>query len=170
MPGSVRLGLLRHAKSAYPDDVPDARRPLADRGRREAALLGPLLMQRLGPPDLVLVSPATRTRQTWELASTGFAHHPATMVEAAVYDASVDDLLLLLRSLDKQYPVVLVVGHNPGLEELAAVLSEGHDTQARDRLVDKFPTSALAVLRCDRPWSRLVAGCGEVVSFDLARE
>lgn len=170
MATAVTLGLLRHAKSAYPDDVPDARRPLAERGRREAALLGPVLVERLGQPDLVLVSSATRTRQTWELASKAFSHHPYTQFEDVVYDASVEDLLLLLRSLDRAYPVVLIVGHNPGLEELAAVLSEGRDTEARDRLVAKFPTSALAVLKCDRSWSGLVAGCAEVVSFDLARE
>jgi phosphohistidine phosphatase len=164
------LALLRHAKSAYPEGVPDHHRPLAERGEREAPLAGRLLTERIGRPDLVIVSGATRARQTWELAAQVWPSPPHTVVDDRVYDAGVEDLVLLLRELDRPYQCVLVVGHNPGLEELAFALSDGQgDADAVRRMGTKFPTSALAVFEVTVAWSHLVNGSARLRSFDVAR-
>jgi phosphohistidine phosphatase len=164
------VALLRHAKSDWPEGVPDLRRPLAERGRRDAPVAGRLLFERVGLPDLVLVSPAQRTRETWDLAKASFPHPPHTEITEAVYDASVDDLLLLLRDVSTQVTTVVVVGHNPGLEELAFALDDGSgDRLATTRMGEKFPTAALAVLTTTREWSHLVFDSCRLRSFDVAR-
>ncbi|MDH4353087.1 MAG: histidine phosphatase family protein [Actinomycetota bacterium] len=164
------LGLLRHAKSAYPPGVPDARRPLSDRGARDAPEAGRRLAERLGVPDLVLVSTATRTQQTWAAAQTAFPHPPHHRAEHLIYDASVDDLLLLIRSLDEAVGTAVLVGHNPGLEEAAFALSgDRSDPDAVRAMSQKFPTSALAVLSVELPWAHVVPGSARLESFEVAR-
>lgn len=164
------LGLLRHAKSAYPEGVPDHARPLSERGERDAPVAGRLLRERIGAPDLVLVSTATRTQQTWSLVESAFPRPPHHADDARIYDASVDDLLLLLREVAARFRSVVVIGHNPGLEELAFTLSG--DASAPDAVAAmsvKYPTCALAVLTVDRPWEHLVPGAASLRSFDVAR-
>ncbi len=164
------VALLRHAKSDWPEGVPDLRRPLGERGRRDAPVAGRLLNEHMGVPDLVLVSPAQRTRETWELAKAGFPHPPHVEFAEDVYDASVEDLLLLLRRTSERVGSVVVVGHNPGLEELAFALSDGAgDADALRAMGTKFPTSALAVLTTAQPWAHLVEGSCTLRSFDVAR-
>ena len=164
------IALLRHAKSDWPDGVPDRRRPLGERGRRDAPVAGRLLQQRVGQPDLVLVSPAQRTRETWQLASAAFAHQPHLQIADDVYDASVDDLLLLLRDTAAHVESLVVVGHNPGLEQLAFALSDaGGDPDAIAAMGTKFPTSALAVLSTQMEWAHLVEESCTLRSFDVAR-
>jgi phosphohistidine phosphatase len=168
--GERVVALLRHAKSDWPEGVADLRRPLAERGRRDAPVAGRLLLERVGIPDLVLVSPAQRTRETWDLAKVAFARPPHTELSEAVYDASVDDLLLLLRDLSSRVSSVVIVGHNPGLEELAFALDDGQgDHPATARMGEKFPTSALAVLTTSREWGHLVFDSCRLRSFDVAR-
>lgn len=167
---SWTVALLRHGKSAYPPDVADHARPLAERGIRDAAEAGRLLRQRVGVPDLVLVSSSTRTRQTWDQVEPAFDHPPHHLVEPRIYDASVDDLLLLLREVEERCRTVVVIGHNPGLEELAFTLSgDTSDAGAVAGMSMKFPTCALAVLTVDRPWAHLVPGVASLRSFDVAR-
>jgi phosphohistidine phosphatase len=170
-PGAERVvALLRHAKSDWPEGVPDQRRPLAERGRRDAPVAGRLLVQRVGIPDLVLVSPAQRTRETWDLARAAFPTPPHMEISDAVYDASVDDLLLLLRDVSTHVTSVVIVGHNPGLEELAFALDDGQgDRPATTQMGEKFPTSALAVLTTTREWGHLVIDSCRLRSFDVAR-
>jgi phosphohistidine phosphatase len=164
------IGLLRHAKSAYPPGVDDARRPLSERGLRDAPVAGRLLSERLGVPDLVLVSTATRTQQTWQAAAAAFPHPPHRRAEHVIYDASVDDLLLLIRSLDESVGSAVLVGHNPGLEETAFALSgDSSDPEAVRAMSQKFPTSALAVLSVPVPWAHVVPGAARLESFDVAR-
>jgi phosphohistidine phosphatase len=168
--GERVVALLRHAKSDWPVGVPDQRRPLAARGRRDAPVAGRLLAERVGVPDLVLVSPAQRTRETWDLARTAFAAPPHAEICDPVYDASVDDLLLVLRDVSAHVTTVVVVGHNPGLEELAFALDDGEgDQPAQRRMGEKFPTSALAVLTTTREWTHLVFDSCRLRSFDVAR-
>lgn len=167
---SWTVALLRHGKSAYPPGVADHARPLAERGVRDAAAAGRLLRQRVGVPDLVLVSAATRTRQTWDQVALAFDHPPHHLVEPRIYEASVDDLLLLLRQVEERFGTVVVIGHNPGLEELAFTLSgDGSDPAAVAGMSVKFPTSALAVLTVERPWAHVVPGIATLRSFDVAR-
>lgn len=162
--------LLRHGKSAYPPGVADHARPLAERGVRDATVAGRLLRERVGVPDLVLVSSATRTLQTWDLVKQAFEHPPHHLVEPRIYEAWVDDLLLLLREVEDRYRTVVLIGHNPGLEELAFALSgDASDHGAVSGMSVKFPTSALAVLTVERPWAHLVPGTATLRSFDVAR-
>jgi phosphohistidine phosphatase len=110
-----RIYLLRHAKSDWGDQkLPDHGRPLNNRGRRSAAELPATLARENITPDLVLVSTATRAAQTAE--PLGLATRP----EPALYDASVADLLGVLRGLPDDVQSVMLVGHNPGMEALAA--------------------------------------------------
>jgi phosphohistidine phosphatase len=167
---SPQLVLLRHAKSAYPPGVADYRRPLGERGVRDAPVAGERVRQRLGDPDLVLVSGATRTRETWDLARAAWPHSPHVVFDDRIYEASVDELMMLLREVDESRPRVLLIGHNPGLEELAFMISDGRgDPAAIAAMGTKFPTSALALFDIDRPWEHLVAGSGHLLSFDVAR-
>lgn len=167
---SWTLVLLRHGKSAYPPGVGDHARPLAERGTREAAVAGRLLRERVGVPDLVLVSSATRALQTWDQVKLAFDHPPHHVVEPRIYDASVDDLLLLLREVEDRDRTVVLIGHNPGFEQLAFTLSgDSSDGGAVSGMSIKFPTSALAVLTVERPWAHLVPESATLRSFDVAR-
>jgi phosphohistidine phosphatase len=143
------LYLLRHAKSSRDDpDLDDFERPLAKRGRKDAALIGRLMAERRRVPDLALVSPALRARDTWERVSSAFAASVETRFEPSIYMATADGILALLRAAEAAPDApqsVIVVGHNPGLEQCAAQLAgAGSDPEALARMTEKFPTTALA--------------------------
>lgn len=146
MVGSTRtLVVLRHAKSAWPDGVPDAERPLAPRGRRDAPAVGRWLREHVAPVHEVVCSPALRARQTW--------HRVARALDAAavpvrddprMYPGSAQQLLAVVRDLPDSATVALLIGHNPGMEDLVHLLS---GTPAVLR------TSALAVLTVPGDWA-----------------
>jgi len=138
------LVLLRHAKSDWSGDERDVDRPLADRGRRQAPKAGRWLAANLDRIDLAVVSPALRARSTWELVSAELAAPPATRYDERVYAASGEDLLDAVRGLDDELTTVVLVGHNPGMEDLASLLA--------GRWVS-LVTSALAVFSLSGPWS-----------------
>ncbi|GKQ41740.1 histidine phosphatase family protein [Streptomyces sp. A012304] len=141
-----RLVVLRHAKSAWPEGVPDHERPLGPRGRRDAPAAGRALAEADCLPDLALCSTAVRARQTWELASAQWGTPPAVRYEPRLYAAGVPTLLDVVRETPGEVGTLLLVGHNPGLEELVLdVAGEGLD-DALEQVRTKFPTSALAVL------------------------
>jgi phosphohistidine phosphatase len=117
-----RLILLRHAKSDWPD-VPDAERPLAKRGRRDAPRIGRWLAEHGYQPDVVVVSAATRTRQTWDLLAPELGGSPAVRFEPRAYAASPLTLLYLAQELPARYRTALLIAHNPGLSELATTLA-----------------------------------------------
>jgi phosphohistidine phosphatase len=145
-----RLVLLRHGKSAYPQGVPDHERPLAERGERQARLAGEWIRATLPPIDRVLCSTATRTRQT--LAATGI-DAPTTFTDA-IYGAYPDELLELVRELPDGEHVVLLIGHAPGLPDLAEDLAgPGSNKEALAQVRTKFPTSAIAVVAVRGAWS-----------------
>jgi len=138
------LILLRHAKSDWSGEVSDLERPLADRGLRQAPLAGAWLARNIGHIDLAVVSPAHRARSTWEIAEAELTEPPPTRVDSRGYAASADELLDVVRELpDEAHTVVLVV-HNPGIADLAELLT-GQWTP--------MPTSTLAVLSFTGPWS-----------------
>jgi phosphohistidine phosphatase len=156
MADGSRLHLLRHAKSSWDDaSVHDHERPLAPRGRRTVALLRQHLDQTALAVDLVLCSSARRTQQTWAGVSAGVQTDPRVVIAAEVYAATASDLLGLVRTVDPAVRSLMIVGHNPGLEELADGLAGDGDTTARARLRDGFPTGALASLTVDSPWADL---------------
>jgi phosphohistidine phosphatase len=147
------LVLLRHAKSDWSGGQADVDRPLADRGRRQAPDAGRWLATNLDGIGLAVVSPAARARSTWELVAAELATPPATRTDARVYGASADELLAVVRDLPDAVGTVVLVGHNPGLEDLATLLT-GEPT--------RMTTSALAVLTVPGPWSAAAAGAAEL--------
>jgi phosphohistidine phosphatase len=160
-----RLILLRHAKSGWPDGVPDHDRPLAGRGRRDAAAIGRWLRDRGYLPDAVVCSTALRARQTWELLAPqlGPQARPAVTFQPLAYAASADGLLRLARELPGRCRAALLVGHNPGLAELAAGL-------AGQLPGGRLPTAAVAVLEVAGDWQALAAGQARLADFAVPRE
>ena len=120
--------VIRHAHAGDGGSVvrSDHARALDGRGRREATAAGQWLAGSGHGLDLVLVSDAVRTRQTWELISAELTDPPTPTIEPRIYDSSPDDLLDLLTEDRARVPVVAVVGHNPAVSELAWFLA-GHD-------------------------------------------
>ncbi|MEU7571771.1 MULTISPECIES: SixA phosphatase family protein [unclassified Micromonospora] len=126
------LVLLRHAKAEQSRDAPDAERPLTARGHADAAAAGAWLARHGLLPDVVLCSPARRTRQTWHGVALGLAGSPpeggpagpapAVRYEPTAYEAHPDELLELVRSVDPTAGTVLLVAHNPGISLLSALL------------------------------------------------
>jgi phosphohistidine phosphatase len=141
-----RLVVLRHAKSAWPEGVPDHQRPLAPRGRRDAPAAGRALVEADCLPDLALCSTAVRARQTWELASDQWGTPPPVRHDRRLYAADAQDLLDVVREVPPEVETLLLVGHNPGLEELVLDLAGDGLDDALDQVRTKFPTSAIAVL------------------------
>jgi phosphohistidine phosphatase len=165
-----RLLLLRHAKSSWDaPELPDRERPLAVRGRRAAARRGAWLAERRLRVDRVLCSPSRRTRETLAL----LALDPEIPVHFAewLYLASARTLLARLRRLAKNVRSVLVIGHDPGLDQLAQRLAGGGRPQALRRLAKGFPTGALAELRVpDAGWRALAPGSATLERFTRPKD
>jgi phosphohistidine phosphatase len=140
-----RLMLLRHAKSAWSDGVADRDRPLAARGREAAPQMGAYLAEEQLFPDLALVSPARRTRETWDLVRDKLGDAPARF-EARIYEASAERLLPVVHEVEDSVRTLLMIGHNPGFEDLARALVGHGDRYAFARLAQKYPTAGLAVI------------------------
>ena len=157
-----RLILLRHAKSDWPG-VPDQERPLAKRGRRDAPVIGRWLHDRGYLPDAVVCSIARRTRQTWKLVAPELGGSPSVRFESRAYDASALSLLYLVRELPAGYRSVLLIGHNPGIEELAAGLTGPSDGNGEPGL--RFPTAAVAILEFPGDWTDLAPGQARLLDY-----
>jgi phosphohistidine phosphatase len=149
------LHLLRHAKSSYPEGVEDRERPLSRRGREAARRVGESLPAALGGIDLVLCSTALRTRETAALALAGFAPPPHILYEDALYLAGRAALLRRLRLIDERADAVMVIGHNPGLHELALALASPDSPRYKALATGKFPTTVRASFAIEGPWSNL---------------
>ena len=150
------LILLRHAKSDYPPGVADHDRPLAPRGRRDAPRAGEWIAQHCPVPDLVLVSSARRAQETWALASQSFPASTRVEEERRIYEAPLDVLERLVVGLDENLSTVVMVGHNPGLENLATALATDGDPDALGRMAMKYPTSGIAVLEGHGAWADML--------------
>lgn len=164
------LLLLRHAKSSWNDPgQSDHDRTLTPRGRRAAELVGLYLAQRGDLPSLVLCSSAQRALDTLEplLRRVGVPFE----ARRELYLADPDALLASLAQIDDRERSVLVIGHNPGLHELALLLVRHGDDATRARLREGFPTAALAVLELAIPrWDEIRAGCGTLVELRVPRD
>lgn len=165
-----QLHLLRHAKSSWANaDRPDRERPLAPRGRRAAQRLAAHLDEHGVHPDVVLCSPAVRTTQTLELIREGLGAGVEVLVEDELYGASAHQLLARLRCLPEQVRSVMVVGHNPGLQELTLLLAR--QGPLRERAQAHFPTAALATLAVRRGgWAALGPAKATLVDYREPRE
>lgn len=147
------LYLFRHAKSSWADPtLADRERPLAPRGRRDAKRIAEYLHEIGLEPALVLCSPAARTRETLELLRPALGASTVKF-EEELYAASWDELLARVRLVPDSTDSVMLIGHNPGLHELALTLASAGDE--RERLEAKFPTAGLATLALPKGWSRL---------------
>jgi phosphohistidine phosphatase len=178
-----RLLVMRHAKSAWPEGVADHDRPLGPRGLRDAPAAGRFLAEHGGPPDLVLCSPARRARRTWELAAAELDSPvpTPTLHDPRLYGADGAELLDVLHGVPDEVATLLLVGHNPGLEDLVLLLAAGDDGSdevaravgtsqvALDRVRTKFPTSAIAVLTWHGTWTDLRPGLALLADLVVPR-
>ena len=161
---SRRLILLRHAKSDWPD-VPDRDRPLAKRGKRDAPVVGRWLRDQGYLPEIVICSAARRTRETWDLIAPELGGSPSVTFEPRAYAANALTLLYLVRELPAACHAALLIGHNPGVSELASTLIEaaGDDTPGAPGL--RFPTAAVAVLEFSGDWAGLSLARARLVAY-----
>ena len=160
-----RLILLRHAKSAWPDGVSDLDRPLAERGRDAAPRMGRYLAEENLLPDLVLVSPARRTQETWDLVRAAIGEAD-TRTEPRIYEAPSARLLAVVKEVPASVRTLLMIGHNPGFADLSKHLVGHGDRYAFARLTQKYPTAGLAII--DFPvedWTEAAAGQGRLDRF-----
>jgi phosphohistidine phosphatase len=160
------LVILRHAKADRPAGVPDVDRPLTERGHADAAAAGAWLAARGYPPDLVLCSPARRTRQTWHGVAMALsaARAPEVRYEAAIYHDGVADVLDLLKGVPETAGSVLLIGHNPTVSLLSTLLDRDSDRDS-----DGLRTSGLAVHAQDGDWSAWGPGTAELVATATPR-
>jgi phosphohistidine phosphatase len=166
-----RLMLFRHAKTET--DAPSGRdqdRRLDERGHRDAAEVGGWIGRHPPFPDLVQVSPAVRARQTWEIAWEAMKDHaplpPVELVDE-LYGADPAQLLRTIRMAEASDPKrLMLVGHNPGMHELALALAGSGDAAARKALADNLPTAGLAVFDfATNDWTDVAFRRGRLVLF-----
>lgn len=143
-PPALTLQLLRHAKSSWADDgLADRERPLAGRGRAAASGVGERLAA-AGAPDLILCSPARRACETCERLVAVLGAPPPVHVDDRLYLASAEGILAIVRAREDTPGRLMAIGHNPGMQTLAATLAAGTDPPLAARLRRRFPTAALA--------------------------
>jgi len=165
-PPTHRLLVLRHAKSSWNNAyLADHDRPLAPRGRRAAAAMAEHLAALDPPPGLVLCSTARRAQDTLEPLRDRLPDTIEVQVEDDLYGAPAPLLLARLRRLPDATADVLLVGHNPGLEDLVRALGRAGDPALIARVQAKFPTAALATLTFDGPWTELGPAAATLEAF-----
>ena len=166
-----RLMLLRHAKSDW--SAPGGRdrdRPLNERGREAAPKMGAYMARHALVPDLIVASRAARVGETLDHLLPAFKQPPKIHHDDRLYETGADALLQVIKETPKAVHSLLLVGHNPGLAELASLLMAAGDVETRQRLIEKFPTAALAVI--DFPlddWGKLHPKAGRLDRFVVPR-
>lgn len=157
------LYLLRHAKSSWNDSsLRDFDRPLNERGRSDAPLIGKRLASESLSDPLVICSPALRTRETAQLVLLNANLHVQPRFDNRIYEASMRDLLQVVSEIDDEKHVAILIGHNPGFEELLAFLTGERRP---------MPTCALAKIEFDVvSWKDVRAGEGTLESFVTPKE
>lgn len=141
----LRLLLLRHAKAAWPAGILDVDRPLAQRGQAAALLMGGYLKKERLEPDLAIVSSARRTQETWERVQP-YLGEIEMRPDGRIYEAPVSRLVEVVREVEPGIRTLLIIGHNPGFEDLAKLLIGEGDMDGILRLGQKYPTAGLAVI------------------------
>ncbi len=160
-----RLMLLRHAKAVPQGEMADEERPLAERGHTDMAAIAAFVASKRLVPDLALISPAVRTRETWSLLLPAFPKPPIHRLEPRLYAAAADRILYLVQELGAEAGNLLLVGHNPGLEDFARLLTGSGETDALIRFGGSMPTASLAVIELSGDWSRLEPRSGRLEIF-----
>ena len=161
------LLLLRHAKSGWDNpELADADRPLSKRGRKAGVRLAGWFQTRKCRPSLILCSSARRTRETLDLLLPAWPKPPEIRYLERLYLAEPDELMACVQEVSDATPSVLLIGHNPGLQEMALLLLPESQADIRARIDAKFPTGALIRLSSRaRSWSRLVPGKLKLVEY-----
>ncbi|RJG45732.1 histidine phosphatase family protein [Mesorhizobium sp. DCY119] len=161
------LLLLRHAKSSWDaPDLDDFDRPLSPRGLDAAPLMGKAIAARNWLPQMALVSPSVRTRETWQLVAAQSPRFVEPTFRDTLYEASAGQLLAEVRHAPEEITSLLLLGHNPGMQDFATLISgEGSDETAMQQLRKKFPTAGLARLEFDGRWDELRAGAARLSHF-----
>lgn len=169
---SKRLILLRHAKSAWDNqDIADFDRPLAPRGRKAAPVVGAYLARKNYVPDLVLCSSAKRASETLDLTIAGWPKQPTVRRLKSLYLAMPREMLKRLQTAGSEFAAVMLVGHNPGIADLANWLCHDGDPAARGALARKFPTGAVAVIDFDvEDWKDVDAETGKLIDFATPKQ
>jgi phosphohistidine phosphatase len=166
----LRLFILRHAKSDWSGKADDHARPLSARGKRTAPRIGAYMRAKAYEPELVLCSTAERAKETLQLVLAASAGQPQIRYDRSLYLAEWPELLDELRAVPGGASPLMVVGHNPGLEQLAIALALQAQSAAErgrlQKLAQKFPTAALAVLDFEiADWSGLNTGLGRLIDY-----
>ena len=168
-----KLTLLRHAKSSWDDTVSrDFDRPLNDKGKKASKAIGTFIKRRELDFDLVLASPAVRVIETLEFVEETADSSWEPEWERKIYLASSVTLMDVLRGIDADTDHILMVGHNPGLEDLVFdLVPDDGSSKARDMVEKKYPTAALAEMRLDiENWADVADNCGALVRFTRPRD
>ncbi|QKK27306.1 SixA phosphatase family protein [Rhizobium hidalgonense] len=165
-----RLIFLRHAKSVWPDGVADRERPLADRGRKAAPVIGAYMVREKLIPDLALVSPARRAQETWKLVRRTLSKKVSEVEAADIYEVSAERILDVIRAVEPGIRTLLIVGHNPGIENAASLIVADGNVDAMGRMREKFPTAGLAVIDLDLDgWDKIAVRTGYLERFVTPR-
>ena len=165
----MRVVVMRHAK-AEPSAPSDFERPLADRGRRDAAEAGAWLAARGWIPDHALVSAAQRTRDTWESLAAGGDFDLDPDFDRSVYSADPEAVLDLARLVPDTARTLIIIGHNPTMGSMAQLLHDGTGDQAAiTEMSGDFPTSALALFEYDGAWPDLSWTTCRLEGFHVGR-
>jgi phosphohistidine phosphatase len=151
------LLILRHAKTQSDAPAGDHARELTERGHRNAAAMGAYIQNLIGTPDAIITSDATRARQTAEIVAPAVAFAAPFTVEPRIYAADLATLLAVVQRIPDEVQTAIIVGHNPGFEELAASLAGKPEQGVR------LPTAGLALLEFDVDrWDSVRAGGGRL--------
>jgi phosphohistidine phosphatase len=163
----LTLSLLRHAKSSWKNPtLPDRERPLSTRGMNDAPAMGRAMTERGIEPDLILCSSARRTVDTLGLVLPELKVEPKVVYEDALYHASPAEMFEMLRAIPPGASRVLIVGHNPEIAALAIDLIGSGSKHMRDRIREKYPTAALAVINFTAGlWSSVDVNSGSLTLF-----
>ena len=168
----LTLFLVRHAKSSWGDfGLSDFDRPLAPRGERAAPAMAAFMKAEGLVPDFVLCSTALRARQTWERMEPELGSGPEAEHVEILYGASPARMMEAVLRYGEGRSPVMIVAHNPGMEELALALSGSGPEPEMSRLRAKYPTAGLAVIDIDAPsWDQVVPGAGVLRRFVCPRD
>ncbi len=166
-----KVYLLRHAKSSWKDQsLADLDRPLNKRGRAAAKYMRGVIARERYLPAQILCSPARRTRETLHLLIDAFGGAVPVRYEKGIYLAEAQALLRRMRRLSESLGSVMIIGHNPGLELLALMLTDDDGSPLRHALSRKFPTGTLAVIDCSVDhWNELRPAIGRLAAFERPR-
>jgi phosphohistidine phosphatase len=168
---TMRLMLLRHAKSEKAEPgMRDHERRLNDRGERDAETIGAYLAGHGLLPDLVAISTSQRTRDTWQHVVATLAASPPASFEERLYNAGTEAILAVIKDSEPAVRTLLVIGHNPGMHDVARLLIASGDIEARERLNEGLPTAGLAVIDfAGKDWRKLHAHGGRLERFVTPR-